>query len=274
MFLYKLSIMVNSLNFDKFRTFVESLTDDALLKGAIFEGYVACFEAHHGIIRNLDDVVSKYNLAATGWDSELKTEIYTGIDHTITGRSSLGLDHRDVGSFRDLSILDTTFTKPELKSMTMADLEMITHNNMRERIELLFADPTQTIYKISKVPNDIQRYYTQYAKVKKSGASSLSPVVFINHNGKYELYEGNHRLLAVIKIAMEPKVDAILLSKYDESNLIQSEVPGLKARIFRSIPDSDIAFSINAYIGTPPSKEKAKSIASILKDAVMKLFKK
>ena len=269
-FLYKLSIMETSANFDRFKAFVESLTDDVNLRTAIFEGYSACFEAHEGIIRNLDAIVIKYNLAAKDWDSELKKEIYTGIDHTITGRGSLDSSGKNIGKLKDLSILDTKFSNPSIISLTMADLDSQTIRNMRERIELLFVDPTQKVYKISKVPNDIQRYYTQYAKVKSGGASALSPVIFINRNGKYELYEGNHRLLVVIKIAIEQKVDELLLSRYDVSKLIQEEVPGLKARIFRSIPDSDISFSINAYIGTPP----IKSIASIIKDAVMKLFRK
>ena len=106
----------------------------------------------------------------------------------------------------------------------------------------------------------------------RNGASGVSPVLFINRNSKYELYEGNHRLLAVIKIAVEPLVDEILASKYDTNNLILDEIPGLKSRIFKSLPDNEIVFSVNSHVGIPPERNKFLKLVELLKNELKKIF--
>jgi len=263
--------MIESSKSAKFRNFMESLTVDKLLIDTISDAFSACFEAHEGIIRNIHDIVNKYNLKAKSWPYSIKQEIFTDIDHSITGRESLGTTGKLIGNIRDLDILNTEFGKSQLLSLSLNSLDTQTINNMRERITLLFADPTQKIYKISNVPNDIQRYYHQYSKAKSNGADSLDPVLFINRNGKYELYEGNHRLLAVIKLAVEPMVDSIMDEDYDVANLIPDEIPGLQARIFKQIPNSDIKFLVNAYVGIPPEHGWMDKIKS-LKESFVKLF--
>lgn len=264
--------MQYSQNYVKLRNFLESLTDNSMLIDTIDQGFISCFEAHTGIIRNLNDIVNKYDLKAKTWPESIKKEIFSDIDRTISGRSSMGTSGKNIGSIKDLEILDTDFSPESMLNISMDQLDDKTKRNMRERIELLFADPTQKIYKISNVPNDIQRYFHQYSTVMRNGASGVSPVLFINRNGKYELYEGNHRLLAVIKIAVGPLVDEILASKYDVKKLIPDEIPGLKSRIFKSLPDSEIQFSINSHVGIPPERNKFLKLVELLKNELKKLF--
>ena len=266
---------------DGFAQFVEAITTDDDMITVLVEGATVCLEAHNGIIRAIDDGVEKNSLAASGWDATLKKEIYTDIDHTLTGRKSMGTTGSDIGAMGKLGILDTSFTGPSVTNLSLADLSEQTAGNMRERIGYLLVDPTQKIHKISNVPNDIQRYYRQYQAVKQTG--SVEPVIFIKNNGKLDLFEGNHRLMAVIKIAAEDMIEnimndpdqleAIIKHKVDVKNLTPDEIPSLRAIIFKHIPDTDVKFSIPAYVGTPPKdKGKISIIIDMLKKEFSRLF--
>ena len=72
-------------NFTKFLNKLKNNSNEFLLE-CIKDGFKACFEAHTGLYRTLDEFVNKLNLEAKNWPKYVKNELYRTVDWTMYSR--------------------------------------------------------------------------------------------------------------------------------------------------------------------------------------------
>jgi len=223
-------------NFLQFLKQLKNSSNESLLE-YVELGFKACFEAHRGLYRHLDEIVNNLDLEAKNWPEDIKKEIYEEIDHTIFGREGMHLGEqfekfKDPKVLKELNDLNVKYEPAKVLTLTKDSFTDSTQKRLGDRI---------TQQDIVGFPHDKKRHDAQREILEKSDGINPKPVMLIELNGKYELQEGWHRTTQVILYNMKRKSNS---------------------------------FKLNAYVGHPPPKEGPESTSTKIKKYLIGAFKK